>query len=123
MDKNLNHEDLLILRQQTILMRNEICCKLGQLIDASTPPPPPPSPFSRLIKLTGTASFATTSDPSIKSISLSVISLTTGTVNITDSSSSTTDISYAGYSASWDSPGNITISTIGDAIVLITYAH
>lgn len=77
-------------------------------------------------KLTGSASFATTGSD-YRSISMSVISLTTGTVTVTDSSG-TTDVSYVGYNAAWtidkSSDGYITpltIATTGDAVIVITY--
>lgn len=57
------------------------------------------------------------------SVSLSVISLTSGTVSIVDSHT-TTAISYPGFSTSWSGGSlteNLTITVTGDAICIITY--
>lgn len=116
-------EVLIDILHQTQLSRNEICCKLRALAIATGGA----STYSGMVKLTsgGTASFDTTTPPvgttQYTSVSVSVISLTTGTVTVTDSASNVTDISLPGYSTEWKSSGALTITVTGDAIAIVTF--
>lgn len=107
------------------LTRNEICCKLGQLIELGGGTTSAPLKTG-IVKLTsgGTATFTTASPlqgTTYQSASLSVISLTTGTVTVTDAHGATT-ISYPGFSTEWKGTlSNLSITVTGDAIVLVTY--
>lgn len=135
MDRTTLPQQTRDLIQQVSLMRNEVCCKLRELnenivsITGSTGSPT--DLLSGMAYLTGTDSF-TTSTPLLggtdyQSVSLSVISLTTGQVTVTDDSG-TTNISFPGFSTGWSvnkitdkGVTGITISTTGDAKVLVTY--
>ncbi len=118
-------EELLtrILQQET-LSRNEICCKLRELIETSGGGT---TTYQGIVKLTsgGTASFTTATTlqgTTYNSVSLSVISLTTGTVSVTDALG-TVAISYPGYSTGWHGllSDDLTITVTGDAVALVTY--
>ena len=87
--------------------------------------------FPGMVLLTsgGTDTFDTTATAlqgsQYRSVSVSVISLTTGTVTVTDSYN-TTNISYPGFSTAWSSPSGINPSLViqvtGDAVALVTYS-
>lgn len=79
-----------------------------------------------LVKLTsaGTATFTGTDK---KSVTMTVISRTSGTVSIV-ADGVTTDASYAGYTTTWTTNklsdlklGSLTITVTGDAIVMVSY--
>lgn len=119
-------EDLLLkILQQESLSRNEICCKLRELITLSGGTVTTDVvPGSILLTSGGTASFTI---DGARSVNLSVISLSTGTVTVT-TDIGTTNISYPGVSLGWGidklSDAGLTeiiINVTGDAIVLVTY--
>lgn len=86
--------------------------------------------YPGVVKLTSSdtaifSSYPTLQGSSYKSISLSVISLTTGTVTINDGTA-TTDVSYPGLSIGWEGLLNpvLSIEVTGDAVAVVTYiAH
>lgn len=113
-----------ILRQEE-MTRNEICCKLRAIISALGGGT---NSYSGMVMLTsgGTDTFDITAPiqgTTYNSVAISVISLSTGTVTVDDDVNST-DISYPGFSTSWNeilNSGSLIISVTGDAIALITY--
>ncbi len=112
---------------QTKLSRDETCCKLRELIVLAGGGPDTTVIYPGMVKLTsgGTASF-TTATPlqgtGYNSVSLSVISLSSGTVTVTDANG-TTDVSYPGFSNGWQGSLNndLVIEVTGDAVALVTY--
>lgn len=113
-----------MLRQEE-LTRNEICCKLRTLINVMGGGV---NSFAGMVLLTsgGTDTFDISTPlqgTNYNSVSVSVISLTTGTVTVDDDVNST-DISYVGFSTGWSgilNSGSLTITVTGDAIALVTY--
>lgn len=129
MDHNEIPEILTKILRTLNVQKEEICClnatmSGGELGTQTTV-------IGGIKKLTGTASFSTSSvllgGTKYRSVSISVISLTTGTVTVTDGVGATT-ISYPGYSTTWGidkgTDGGLTglsIATTGDAIVIVSY--
>lgn len=113
---------------QTKLSRNEICCKLRELIVLAGGGTGSTSVLPGMVKLTsgGTATFTTATPLQgtlYNSVSISVISLTTGTVTVTDANGATA-ISYPGFSAGWEGSlaTTLSITVTGDAVAIITYS-
>lgn len=105
---------------------SEACCKLRELIQLQGGEGSTLTEYQGITKLSGATITFSTNSPlqgtTYTSISLTVISLSTGTVTVTDGHGSTT-ISYQGYSTSWQgSLNNLTITITGDAVVLISYS-
>lgn len=116
-----------ILSQEK-LTRNEICCKLRELITLMGGGPDSTVVLPGIVLLTGagTATFTTATTlqgTQYTSVSVSVISLTTGTVTVTDALG-TTNISYPGYSSGWTGAisTHLSIHVTGDAVAIITYS-
>lgn len=115
------------LIQQTQVLRNEVCCKLRELITLTGGGADTlvVLPGTQLLTSGGTASFTTGTHlqgSSYTSVTLNVISLTTGTVTVTDPHGSS-NVSHVGLSLNWQGligPG-LTITVTGDAVALITY--
>lgn len=121
------------LIQLTKISNNEQCCKLRELITLSGGGSETAQTIiSGVKKLTGTASFSTSTSLSgintYRSVSISVVSLTTGTVVLQDPSGATS-IPYAGLNLNFgidkDSDtgllAGLIVSTTGDSIVIVSY--
>lgn len=122
---SLQLDDLIRL---TKTANNEQCCKLRELIVLAGGGSGSTSTLPGIVKLTsgGTATF-TTATPlqgtAYHAVSISVISLTSGTVTVTDAHGATA-ISYPGFSAGWEGSlaTTLSITVTGDAVAIITYS-
>jgi hypothetical protein len=108
--------------------RNEICCKLRDLIIASggsTTATVNPG----IVAVSAGTPFTTVGSTNYRSVSMTIIVCGGGdTVTIDTEDSGTTDVSYQGYSAAWAIDknsdiglGEITITATGGAVILVNY--